>query len=215
MAEISEEARLKLAANGKRLDQSKLASYLESLKSEQRMPVAIGAGLGAALVSALLWAAITVATGYQIGYMALAVGFIVGFAVRFAGKGIDTSFGVVGAAMALLGCFLGNVFSIVGVMSSEIGLGYADSYRLLGLDGIFSVMGETFGGIDLLFYGIALFQGFKLSFRQLSEEEILEHASVDIETQPAAEAAPAAIEADAPEAEAPAASPAEDANNPT
>ncbi len=162
-------------------------------------------------MSALLWAAITVATGYQIGYMALAVGF----AVRFAGKGIDTSFGVVGAAMALLGCFLGNAFSIVGVMSSEIGLGYADSYRLLGLDGIFSVMGETFGGIDLLFYGIALFQGFKLSFRQLSEEEILEHASVDIESQPAAEAAPAAIEADASESEAPGESPAEEANNPT
>lgn len=86
--------------------------------------------------------------------------------------------------MALLGCFLGIAFSIVGVMSSEIGLGYADSYHLLGLDGIFSVMGETFGGIDLLFYGIALFQGFKLSFRQLSEEEILEHASVDIERNP-------------------------------
>ena len=81
----------------------------EQLRGEQNLLIALLAGIAAAVVGTIVWAAITVTTGYQIGYMAIAVGFIVGYAVRL-GNGIDKIFGVLGAALALGGCVLGNLF---------------------------------------------------------------------------------------------------------
>ncbi len=159
------------------IDQNKLKRYLEQLKLEQNLSNGIAAGLGAAILSAALWAVITVLTGYQIGYMALAVGFFVGYAVRYAGKGLDNSFGIAGGALALLGCVLGNFFSIVGFISEAEGLGYFDTLSRINFGMVPQLMTETFSVMDLLFYGIAVYEGYKFSFRQVSEADILKHAS--------------------------------------
>src|SRR5438270_13589107 len=84
----------------------------QELRSEQNLPIGLLAGIFAALIGAIAWAIVTVTTEYQIGYMAIAVGFIVGYAVRL-GKGLDKIFGISGAILALFGCILGNIFSIV------------------------------------------------------------------------------------------------------
>jgi hypothetical protein len=35
------------------------------------------------------------------------------------------------------------------------------------------VMMDAFSPMDLLFYGIAIYEGYKFSFRQITEEELL------------------------------------------
>jgi hypothetical protein len=123
---------------------------------------AIG-GAAAALGGAILWAVITVATEFQIGWMAVGVGFLVGFAVRAMGKGSSAVFGVAGAVLALLGCLGGNYLSVVGFIAKAESVGYFQALGAIPLSQIPTLMAETFSAMDLLFYGIAIYEGFKLS----------------------------------------------------
>ena len=138
---------------------------LEQFRTEQNLPLGILGAFGAAVIGAVLWATITVATEYQIGYMAIAVGFIVGFANRMLGKGVDQIFGITGAVLALFGCVLGNFFSIVGFVAKSEGLGYFDTFSMIDYSMIPSIMMEAFSPLDILFYGLAVYQGYKISFR--------------------------------------------------
>jgi antitoxin component YwqK of YwqJK toxin-antitoxin module len=143
------------------------------LRHQQDVVYAIVGGGAAALVGALLWAVVTVATNYQIGFMAIGVGLIVGFAVQFYGAGIDQHFGFIGATFALLGCLLGNVFSQVGFYANQESLGYFETLTLLNIDSIILIISETFSPIDLLFYGIAAYEGYKFAFRPITEELVM------------------------------------------
>ena len=166
------------------IDEVKFGQMMHQLKAEQNLLMGFLGGLFAAIVAAFLWALITYFTGYQLGIAAIGVGILVGFAVRFFGKGFDTSFGILGAILALLGCLLGNFLTVIifasqveGVPLSEILAAFLVSPQF-----IISVFTETFRPMDLLFYGLAIYEGYKFSFRQVSEEEM---ASVQkIQTTP-------------------------------
>lgn len=127
-------------------------------------------------IGALLWAAITVATGYQIGYMAIAIGAGVGISMRVFGKGMDQIFGISGAIIAIVSCLLGNYFSLVGSIANYENLGYFETFSLINLSEIIPMMKETFSGMDLFFYAIAGYEGYKFAFRAFTEKELAEEA---------------------------------------
>lgn len=141
---------------------------IEKLRFHQDFNYAIIGGILAALVSAALWAVITVATKYQIGYMAIGVGFLVGFGIRFFGSGIDKKFGFLGAVLALLGCLTGNLLSQIGFYANEQSMGFLEVLNLLDFTYIPSILVESFSPMDLLFYGIAVYAGYRFAFRQLT-----------------------------------------------
>jgi hypothetical protein len=124
-------------------------------------------GSVAAAIGAVAWAAVTVATGYQIGWMAVAIGVLVGLAVRTLGKGIDPIFGVVGAGLALLGCALGNLLTIAAMIASENAVPILTVVGGLDAELVTELMVATFAPMDLVFYGIAIYEGYKLSLRPL------------------------------------------------
>jgi len=157
---------------------------LNKLRSHQDFNYAMVGGLVAALVSAVLWAVITVAAKYQIGYMALGVGLLVGFAVRFFGAGVDKKFGFLGAALSLLGCLLGNLFSQIGFAAIEQSQGYFEIISILTPGLIISVLAESFNPMDLLFYGLAIYEGYRFAFRPLSNDLINQLKSADFEGYP-------------------------------
>jgi antitoxin component YwqK of YwqJK toxin-antitoxin module len=140
------------------------------LHTQQDIVYAIVGGLSAAVLSAVLWAVITVSTEHQIGYMAVAVGLLVGYGVRIFGAGIDFYFGLIGSFFALLGCALGNLLSQVGFIAATENLGYFEVITLLNADVIADIYKESFSPIDVLFYGIAAYGGYKVSFRNIAEE---------------------------------------------
>jgi antitoxin component YwqK of YwqJK toxin-antitoxin module len=142
------------------------------MRQQQDMSYAIIGGLAAAIVGAMVWAVITVATKYQIGYMAIAVGLLVGLAVRYFGAGIDYIYGAIGAFFALLGCALGNILSQVGFYANAEGLSYFEVLGLLNLSVIVNIFEESFSPMDLVFYGIAGYEGYKFAFRTIPEEFI-------------------------------------------
>ena len=146
---------------------------LEEIKGYENLTYALLGGLGMVCVSALLWAMVTVSTGYQVGYMAVGVGLIIGFSTRFFGAGIDPKFGYVGAGFALLACLLGNLFSQIGFISEAESISPYEVLSLLDLNMIVALYSDTFSPMDILFYGIAIFEGYKFAFRKIEEEALV------------------------------------------
>jgi len=141
-------------------------SPLGESRGKQNLAFGIAAGAGAALVGAVIWAVVTAVTNYQIGWMAVGVGFLVGYAVRSAGNGTDSSFGIAGAALSFLGCFVGNFLTVVIVVSRQESLPILQILSRITPELFAELMKETFQPMDLLFYGIAVYEGFKLSIAQ-------------------------------------------------
>jgi len=131
-----------------------LQAALQRIRGEQNLVIAVIAGAAAALAGACTWAVITVVTHYQVGWMAVGVGFLVGYAVKTFGKGI-------------------NLFTIVGTIAKEQNIPIMSILEKLDLDIIASLMQATFNPMDVLFYGIAIYEGYKFSFRQLTQADLL------------------------------------------
>jgi hypothetical protein len=131
------------------------------------LAAALVAGLAAAVVGALLWAVITVSIKFQIGFMAVGVGFLVAWAVKTFGKGRDVAFGIIGGVCALLGCLLGNLLSACGFIAVQaVEPVVSVTLRVLANpNSIATILRETFRGMDLLFYAIAVYEGYKLARR--------------------------------------------------
>jgi len=144
---------------------------LDVFRQEQNLVVGGMAGLIAAVAGAAVWAGVTVVTEYQIGWMAVGLGFLVGIAIRTMGRGIDQVFGVVGAVMALVGCVLGNVFTIAWYISAQTGSSLISVLTQLDMELVIDLITETFQVMDILFYGLALYFGYKYAFRQLTLDD--------------------------------------------
>ena len=139
---------------------------------EQNLSLALVAGVSVGIVGAIIWGAITVATGYQIGYMAVAIGAGVGLAMRYAGKGVDQIFGIAGGAVAVLSCVFGNFLSLMGFVANTEGLSYIETLSLFDYSFLLPALLETFSVMDLVFYAIAGYEGYKFAFRVLSEKDV-------------------------------------------
>ena len=144
---------------------------MRRLRDEQSLGLAFLAGVVAASIGAALWALITVATNHQIGFMALGVGFLVGYAVRMFGKGVDTGFGVLGAVLALAGCLAGNLLAACIIGSRATGVPLSAILGTLTPALAARILTATFQVLDLLFYALAVYEGYRFSFRRITEEE--------------------------------------------
>ena len=133
----------------------------------------IGGGVGA-----VLWAVITYVTEYQIGLMAigvgLLVGLLVGFGIRFFGKGIDRIFGIVGGAISLTSVIFGNFLVSLGFLAIALEVSFIDVLFGSNYARALELMMATFSPIDLLFYAIAVYEGYRFSFRKISKAELLD-----------------------------------------
>ncbi len=156
------------------VDTTKVQQVVAELRAKQNFSLALVGGLAAAVLGAMVWALITVATNYQIGWMAVGVGFLVGGTVRMLGHGIDKSFGHLGATLSVFGCLLGNILSICAIVAAQKGLALLAVVTYVGShpNVIPAALIATFHPMDLLFYGLAIYEGYRFSFRRITEAEI-------------------------------------------
>lgn len=146
--------------------------WIAELRSKQSLSLGVITGLLAAVVGAMLWAAITVLTNAQIGWMAVGVAALVGVVVRTLGRGLDRSFGWLGAGLSLFSCILGNYLASCVFIAREVGLPVTSVLTQINPAAIPSLMIATFHPLDVLFYGLAIWMGYRLSFRQITEAQI-------------------------------------------
>jgi hypothetical protein len=119
------------------------------------------AGLAAAIIGAIIWAVLTVTTNSQIGWMAVGVGALVGFALRIGNGG--KAFGILGAFLALFGCVLGNYFSLIAFASAQEHVGFFTVLNNADSAKVISAMWDDFWSASILFYAIAVYEGYKFS----------------------------------------------------
>lgn len=160
------------------IDRQTLEAFLTDLRQKQSLLLGLLGGTAAALASAAIWvgitwayirwAGITAASDDQMTWMAVIVGFLVGFAVRHAGRGIDLPFGIVGAVLTLAGCFLGNLFTNYYLESATRDIPMAE----VSFEEALENMKVSLEAFDLLFYAIALWVGYRLSFRPTTEKDL-------------------------------------------
>ena len=158
--------------NDPSIDQTKLKFLMQNIRDNQNFSMALITGFAAALLGAIIWASITYLTGFQIGWMAVGIGFMVGYTVRIFGRGIDLQFQIGGAVLSLFGCLLGNLLTVCIFVAESESISFFELLSLMDISLAFNFMTQSFQIIDLLFYGIAVYEGFRFSLYRLSEEEL-------------------------------------------
>ena len=133
---------------------------------EERFLCGIAAGAVAAFLAAAVWGTLVALTHFKIGYAAIGIGYLVGIVVRGVGHGQSARFGYVGAALALLGCVAGDVFSTCAIAAEQIGrslplifLGLALKPWLIG-----KLLAAAFTPLSAIFYFLATMAGYRNSF---------------------------------------------------
>ncbi len=133
-------------------------------RTSQSPSLVLAGGLAAALVGALAWALAAMALGRYLGVMAIGVGLLVGGTVRVLGRDAGRPLGSLSVTLSVLGCLLGNILSAYVVLAAQKGLAplavlsHVCSNPVL----IPAALLATFQPLDLLFYGIALYVGYRL-----------------------------------------------------
>ncbi len=144
----------------------------ETFQAEQNLVMGTLAGMVAAVVGAGIWAGVTVLTEYQIGWVAIGIGLLVGFAVRFTGKGINQTFGIAAAVLSFAGCVLGNILTITYFVAANQEMAFMDILTQLNYPIVVEMLTTTFEIMDVLFYGLATYFGYKYAFRQITENDL-------------------------------------------
>lgn len=147
------------------MDESSVPSTppaIDQLDTESNLIMGLVGGGVAMLVGAILWGVITYVTEYQIGFMAIGLGFLVGIAVRFFGKGKTPIFGISSAALALIGCVLGNLLFYSGIIAREEGAPFMEVFFffLFTPAAAIELFTIAFEFMDVLFYGLAAWVGY-------------------------------------------------------
>lgn len=153
-------------------DTAELEFMSQRLRVEESFTLAVVAGILAAVLGAFLWAGVTVVSGYQIGFMAIGIGVLVAFSIRFAGKGLSIKFQILGAVLSLFGCVVGNCLTVCYFLAQNEGVGFSEVLTMINPSAIPSLMISAFSPMDMLFYGIAVYEGYRLSLRHLPEAEL-------------------------------------------
>lgn len=141
---------------------------------EPKFLLGVFAGLAAAVASAVVWCAIAIVTQYQVGWMALGVGLLVGWSVRRAGRGIDARFRIVGGVCALCGCLLGNLLIGVYALAMAEQVPIVGVFNALDMSLTIAILEAMYSPVDLLFYGLAMYEGHQLSGCDDELEESIE-----------------------------------------
>lgn len=160
------------AAATAEVDQRRVAQLVARLRDNQNIGGALLGGFAGAVVGAALWAIITVSTNFQIGWEAVGVGFLVGFGVRKFGRGIDPAFGYIGGALSLFGIALGNILTGMAIVSKDQSIPFTDLASRMNLSIAWQLLVAGFAPLDLLFYGLGIYYGYRYSFHRLTPEDL-------------------------------------------
>jgi len=141
---------------------------IDSLDNRPNYLLGIIGGVIAMLVGAIIWGLISYFTEYQIGWMSIGVGALVGFTIQKLSKGNSITFGIIAGLLSLVGCLLGNLFFYCGAIAREYGVDFFEVlFTFLGdPETLFELFKTAFSYMDLLFYVIAIYTGFRTAFKR-------------------------------------------------
>jgi hypothetical protein len=136
---------------------------LQEMRDNQNLGLGLVGGAAGAALGAFLWGVVTALSGWQIGWIAVGVGFLAGAGVRFLGRGVDPVFGVLGAILSLAGCLAGNLLAVCMLVARQRQLPVMEILASLTPESAIALLKAGFDPMDLVFYGIAVYEGYRFS----------------------------------------------------
>lgn len=161
-----------------RIDEATLRARLEAIRQEQDLTLGILGGLIGGGVGMIVWGIITYTSGYQFGFAAMGVGYLVGLGVRVFGKGVERKFGIAGGIISLASVVLGNFFVALGLLARILEVNYVTVLVNFVYSKSLELMIAAFSPMDLVFYAIAVYEGYRFSFRKISRKELFKDVIV-------------------------------------
>jgi hypothetical protein len=151
------------------MNQPSVAQPVSAIEDPENAPnllLGVIAGGLAMIIGALVWAAVSYFTNYQIGWLSIGVGFLVGIAIRTFGKGKSIAYGILGGLLSLIAVLLGNLLFYSGIIAAQEGMSFVGVLfgMIFSPIGTIEIFAAAFEFIDLLFYALAVYAGFRYSF---------------------------------------------------
>ncbi len=152
------------------MNQQSVAPPVSAIEDPEQLPnlfLGVIAGGLAMLLGALVWAAVSYFTNYQIGWLSIGIGFLVGIAIRKFGNGNSISFGILGGLLSLIAVLIGNLLFYSGLIAAQEGMSFLEVLFIMIITPVatLEVFASAFEIIDLLFYALAVYTGFRYSMR--------------------------------------------------
>jgi hypothetical protein len=154
-------------------DPVKMELYLQGVRDRQNHFLALIAAAAAAAVGAAGWTVVTLVSKKQWVLLAIGIGYLVGYSVRLAGRGIDKSFGVIGAAFALLGVAAGKIGTMVVLLGQKMDLPIGQVLSMVDAHGFWNFFKLTFSVVDILFYALAVVLGYTSAIWPIPAQDLL------------------------------------------
>ena len=101
----------------------------ERLVRAQSLPAAVVAGLVAIAIFCVMWVALTSLLDRVFPWLTLLLGAMVGFAVQRAGRGVDWSYPLLAAILALAGALIANIVVAASTTADIFDTGTLDILR--------------------------------------------------------------------------------------
>jgi hypothetical protein len=146
--------------------------WIAEQRCRQSLSVSAAGGLLAAIVGALAWAAVSAVANAPVIWMSVGMGALVGGAIRVLGRGVDRSFGVLGAGLTLFACILGNCLANGTFVARDVGLSVTSLLTQISPHSLPRLIAATFHPADVLFYALALCLGYRFSFRRIARPQV-------------------------------------------
>ena len=156
-----------------------LAGAQTALEEETRspnIPLAFVAGLGGAVVAGLIWYFFVTLTGWQIGIIAILMGWLVGQGVVWgAGRKRGTPLQWISVLLTIVAILFSEYLIFNHFFHEE---GFAGNLPI----GVFfqvygAYFGEGAGFLDILFFGIALWQAYATPGQRKLKGEVVQRAA--------------------------------------
>ena len=132
------------------------------------MFLAFVGALIASVFAAVCWGLLIYIVQAKVGWLMPGIGYFVGKVVHKLGNGKQVVYGVIGAAFALFGCFLGNIFNIVFVHARAGEEIFPGTNRPDEFEFIFDSLLNSFSPVHLILYAITIYFGFTMSYKSSS-----------------------------------------------
>jgi len=128
----------------------------------------IGGAL-AAVFGAIIWAAVAFFAHYEFGFISIGVGLIVGYSTRaMAGHG-NPAVGLMSGGLSMGACMLGGVLAAIAIVAQNdpASIGFLNYFVISFThpDILLKIFGLVFDPLDMLFYLIAIYNGYHFGSR--------------------------------------------------
>jgi len=141
--------------------------YSQLMKLKQNLVLGIAGGLGAMIVGIGFWTGAMLLTSNKLDFMALGVGLLIGYSIRTIGKGVEPSFGVIGAVLGFLSSIVGNILTACIIFAHGKNISLISVILQLNPNTALYFLKAVVGPFDVIFCIGAVLLGYYFAFKHL------------------------------------------------